>query len=116
MRLMASILSLLVAVPFSGCVLDEVFQCDTDMRKAEWVQENIPTQTGVISKGYSHGDFSGTLNKDAGNPELRLRVYDNDPVSHDELVEFAEAMFAHEGWPPPELEGAEEETGCSDVV
>jgi hypothetical protein len=47
---------------------------------------------------------------------LRLRVYDKKPVSHDELVDFAEAMFAHEGWPPPELEGAEEETGCSDVV
>jgi hypothetical protein len=67
-RLIVSWLVLLSAVPLSGCVLDEVWHCDFDMRTATWVQENIPTETGVIAKSFRYGDFDGTLNKDAEHP------------------------------------------------
>jgi len=42
-----------------------------------------------------------------------VREMDKGHVSHDELVNFTEQLFASRGWPPPDLSDAVEETGCA---
>ncbi len=48
-----------------------------------------------------------------GSVKLSLMAYDN-YVTHRELVEFANAMFAEQGWPPPDLsDPLDESTFCT---
>ena len=111
MRLMA-VLAAVVVVPFlfSGCLRG----CDDYIRTARWNQEDVPLQTSAGTTNHHFGDHWGTISRNRDTNRLHLSVFGNESVSHDELVDFAETLFASEGWPPPRLEGAEEYAGCGD--
>lgn len=88
--------------------------CDDYIRTATWNQDDVPLQPSAGSTNYRFGDHWGEIGRHRDDNILDLEVFGNDSVSHEEMVQFAEALFDSEGWPPPHLEGAREYAGCGD--
>jgi hypothetical protein len=112
MRLSKTLVTVMVvaAVAASGCLLPK--GCHVYMRKAVWTQD-APIPSGTSAE-YRFGDFWGGVAKHPETGEIHLDVMGNESVSHEELVEFGEAYFAKQGWPPPQLANAQEYSGCND--
>ncbi|HUR26259.1 MAG TPA: hypothetical protein VM327_09635 [Candidatus Thermoplasmatota archaeon] len=113
MRLTA-LLALLVVLSMSagGCILFR--GCDVHTRKAIWTQDEIPVPSHGGGIDYKMGELWGGISRHPDTEQLHLIVHANRSVSHDKLVEFAEALFAERDWPPPQLGSARESESCGD--
>jgi hypothetical protein len=84
------------------------------MREASWKQEGLPSFEPFSSHSFAFNGLSGTVRDDAKTGYHVLVVYGNQTVSHNDLVQFANSLFASQNWPPPQLENAQEVTSCGD--
>ena len=109
MRLVALLFAFLL-VPASGCLLP----CNIHKRNVIWEQDDVPlAQSGFTSQFEFEGLWGG-ISRSPEDNKLYLHVYGDSPVSHEEMVRYAEALFESKGWPEPRMEGGIEEAGCGD--
>lgn len=108
MRIIVLLLLASLWTPVSGC-----FGCTDHLRKAIWVQDDVPIRPNGSTLDYEFEENWGAVWRDPDDNRINLIVWGDNPVSHRELVAFAESMFENKTW-PPQLEGAEEWSGCGD--
>ena len=108
MRFGAVALLMLAALATAGCTGD----CTFYTRVVVWQQElDVPDDVD-----FELGNTTGTLWRSIDDGRLHLQVVQRDPVSKDEATEFANALFAAQGWPPPDLSQADiNEAHCPEV-
>jgi len=105
-----AVVLVLPAILGSGCI----FGCKTRERSAIWTQDNVPMPYSETAVDACFGEFCGAVFWMPDGVRLKVQVWADDPVSHAELVNFTEQLFASKNWPPPDLSDAVEETGCGD--
>ena len=99
-----------VSVTVGGCI-----HCNTEERQAAWYQDAISPVNHSFGVEYKLDDMWGNLGYLDEPTHLILNVYRHgSAVSHDDMVSFANSLFESKGWPPPQLEGAKEWSGCGD--
>ena len=95
----------------SGCL----FPCRTHVMTVIWRQDDAPVPESQGGRTFTLDDLWGSAwRKPDGAGEIYLNVHSNRTVSHEDAVRFANALFAHEGWPAPQLGNAREEARCGD--
>ena len=109
MRIIVLLLVAALCTPVSGC-----FGCTDYTRQANWVQDDVPIRPSGITIEYEFEGNWGGVTRNPDDNRMNLIVWGDNPVSHREMVAFAESMFENKTWPAPQLEGAEEEGGCGD--
>ena len=97
----------LFMVPMSGCL-----SCSTWNNSTEWFQDDVPMTNVQFRLEDLYGN-AGRRTEDPNRGALYVNVYSKqDPVTHDDLVRFTEALFLSKGWPAPTL-GGQESQGCA---
>ena len=109
MRLVALLFAFLF-IPASGCLLP----CNMYQRDVTWEQDDVPLAQSGRTTQFDFDGMWGGISRSPEDNKLRLEVFSDDPVSHEDLVRYAEALFESKGWPEPRLEGAIEDAGCGD--